>query len=164
MDPTSSSHQPQPLPQTWLSMSLKVVTVTVWLGWSHCTDSDFAVTSQSRSSPDQTTCLSRCRPLQALLVALLLELLFCLSPCFISSMTLFLLSPVTVEACQTRCHSTASPLRAEHQPRWSPSGFFLLLPLTGRPAWVPTHPREGRQWILYTDFVSCHLTLLFHCF
>ena len=103
-------------------------------------------------------------PLQALLVALLLELLFCLSPCFISSMTLFLLSPVTVEACQTCCHSTASPPRAEHQPRWSPSCFFLLLPLSGRPAWVPTHPREGRQWILYTDFVSCHLTLLFHCF
>ena len=103
-------------------------------------------------------------PLQALLVALLLELLFCLSPCFISSMTLFLLSPVTVEACQTRCHSTASPPRAVHQPRWSPSCFFLLLPLSGRPAWVPTHPREGRQWILYTDFVSCHFTLLFHCF
>ena len=44
-------------------MSLKVVTLTVWLGWSHCMDSDFVVTSGSRSSPPQTTSVS-CRPLQ----------------------------------------------------------------------------------------------------
>ena len=32
------------------SRSLTVVTVTVWLGWSYCTDSVFAVTSRSSSS------------------------------------------------------------------------------------------------------------------
>lgn len=32
------------------SRSLMVVTVTVWLGWSYCTDSVFAVTSRSSSS------------------------------------------------------------------------------------------------------------------
>ena len=82
------------------SRSLMVVTVTVWFGWSHCMDSDFAVTSWSRSSPPQTTSVSHCRPLQVLLRALLSELLFCcLSHCWISSMAAFF-CPASHCGCQ----------------------------------------------------------------
>lgn len=44
------------------SRSLMVVTVTVWLGWSYCTDSVFAVTSRSSSSASSVQGGCRTRP------------------------------------------------------------------------------------------------------
>ena len=48
---------------------------------------------------------------------------------------------------------------AEHEPRWSPSRFFLLLPLPGRPAQVPALKDEGCNGFLYT-----YLATLLYCF
>ena len=48
---------------------------------------------------------------------------------------------------------------AEHEPRWSPSHFFLLPPLPGRPAQVPAHKDEGCNGFLYT-----YLATLLYCF
>ena len=47
----------------------------------------------------------------------------------------------------------------EQEPRWSPSRFFLLPPLPGRPAQVPAHTDEGCNGFLYT-----YLATLLYCF
>ena len=137
-----------------------VVTVTVWLGWSHCMDSDFAVSSRSRSSPPQTTSLSlavglckySCGPTLGDSSALLESLLDLLHDCL-------LLLHLTLWKSVRYTTAQLFLVGAEHEPRWSPSRFFLLPPLPGRPARVPTHKDEGCNGFLYT-----YLATLLYCF
>ena len=71
-----------------------------------------------------------CRPLQVLLLALVSELLAGSPPWLPSSAP-----PHTVDASEIY-HGTAFLVGAEYNPSWSPSSFFLLPPLPGRPAQV----------------------------
>ena len=144
------------------SRSLMVVTVTVWLGWWHCMDSDFAVTSWSRSSPPQTTSVSHCRPLQVLLWALVSELLFCcLSHCWISSMAAFF-RPTSHCGIQSDIprHSFSSWELSTSQ------GGHLLASSCCRPylGGLPrfSAQRPGMQWVFV--HLSCNFTILFYCF
>ena len=125
-------------------------------------DSDFVVTSGSRSSPPQTTSLSRYMPLQVHPWPPSWSF-FCSawvaagSPPWLPSSA----PPHTVEVSQIY-HGTAFP---HGSLAWAKVVTFSLL-LVAAPTWEACPGSSSQKWGMQWVFLhfSCHFTILFYCF